>query len=156
VTTFQPGDRVAERPKSTAIIGVRPESREIVSKNRSQRYGTVLDVFYKNRIVKNVVDARITPALIKEAMQMQEEGATMRAIAEHFKFSSKNVIPKWIKRVQEEGEAKAFSPRRIVQDPYVTVQWDHLKSPSVHAHMRLCFESELAELQSSHMTTLDI
>lgn len=36
------GDRVAERPKTHALMTVRAEVRERISQYRSQRYGTVI------------------------------------------------------------------------------------------------------------------
>lgn len=44
---FQPGDRVAERPKNHGMVATRAEVQDIIKKNRSQRYGTVIEVFYK-------------------------------------------------------------------------------------------------------------
>jgi hypothetical protein len=44
---FSIGDRVAERPKDAFIPNVRAESRETVKKNRTQRYGTILNVLSK-------------------------------------------------------------------------------------------------------------
>ena len=36
------GDRVAERPKTHALMTVRPEVQERISQYRSQRYGTIV------------------------------------------------------------------------------------------------------------------
>jgi len=44
---FQPGDRVTERPKNHGMIATRAESQDIIKKNRSQRYGTVIEIFDK-------------------------------------------------------------------------------------------------------------
>lgn len=44
---YKPGDRVAERPKDHGLLATRAEVRDIIIKNRTQRYGTVVDVFYK-------------------------------------------------------------------------------------------------------------
>lgn len=48
---FKPGDRVAERPKSTIIPNLRAESRAIAAQYSSQRYGTVVETFVK--VTKN-------------------------------------------------------------------------------------------------------
>lgn len=40
---FQPGDRVAERPKQSIISAIRKESREIVAKYTKHRRGVVVD-----------------------------------------------------------------------------------------------------------------
>jgi hypothetical protein len=40
---FQPGDRVAERPKQSIISAIRKESREIVAKYTTHRRGVVVD-----------------------------------------------------------------------------------------------------------------
>lgn len=48
VVKFQPGDRVAEKPKSTYIAVNNPRKLEIIKKNRTQRYGTVLDYVYQS------------------------------------------------------------------------------------------------------------
>jgi len=45
---FQPGDRVAERPKASAIPGLSPESQQRIAQYRSQRYGTVVSTFIKS------------------------------------------------------------------------------------------------------------
>jgi hypothetical protein len=39
---FNIGDRVAERPKSHGLFAVSKEAEEIVKRNRSQRYGTIV------------------------------------------------------------------------------------------------------------------
>lgn len=71
------GDRVAERPKTHALMTVRAEVRERIAQYRSQRYGTVVDF-------KTKVNAR---------------GANTK---------------------------------------FLVIQWDHLKTPTDHAQMRIC------------------
>jgi len=58
------GDRVAERPKSSIIPGLRKESQAIVNKYRSQRFGTVVDVQKKGNhtYVSVLWDGLKTPA----------------------------------------------------------------------------------------------
>lgn len=81
---FQPGDRVAERPKATAIPGLKAESIKRIEEFRSQRYGVVVDVFIKttktptrgvvnNKFVKVLWDGRKTPS----------DHAQMRLVHEH-------------------------------------------------------------------------
>lgn len=47
IVKFQPGDRVAEKPKASYIQVNNPKTLEIIKKNRTQRYGTVLDYVYQ-------------------------------------------------------------------------------------------------------------
>lgn len=44
---FQPGDRVAERPKASYIPNLSLEVRARIAPHRTQRYGTVIDTFIK-------------------------------------------------------------------------------------------------------------
>lgn len=44
---YQPGDRVAERPKVSRFCHVSPETEERIAQYRSQRYGTVVDTYIK-------------------------------------------------------------------------------------------------------------
>lgn len=90
---FKPGDRVAERPKATAIPGLSKESLQRIQVHRTQRYGVVIDVFVK---------PTKTPT------------------------------------------------RGIVNNKFVKVLWDGLKTPSDHAQMRLVHESELDALVKSY------
>ena len=79
------GDRVAERPKTHALMTVRAEVRERIAQYRSQRYGTVVDF-------KTKVNAR---------------GANTK---------------------------------------FLVIQWDHLKTPTDHAQMRICPVAYLDQL----------
>lgn len=47
VIRFEPGDRVAEKPKATFIPNIAKEKIDIVAKNCTQRYGTVIKLFQK-------------------------------------------------------------------------------------------------------------
>lgn len=38
--------------------------------------------------------------------------------------------------------------------PYVQVQWDHLESPSLHAQMRLCLESDLDKVKVDYCSSI--
>ena len=44
---FKIGDRVAERPKPHATFAIRKEALQITKKCRTQRYGTIVDIFHK-------------------------------------------------------------------------------------------------------------
>ena len=44
---FKVGDRVAERPKATAIPNLKPETQKRIEEYRKQRYGVVVDIFSK-------------------------------------------------------------------------------------------------------------
>jgi hypothetical protein len=85
---FKKGDRVAERPKATAIPGLNPESLRRIREYRSQRYGVVVDVFIKPTQTR----------------------------------------------------------RGVVNNKFVKVVWDGLKTPSDHAQMRLIKEEDLPRL----------
>lgn len=82
--TYSIGDRIAERPKTHALMAVRKEVQERIAQYRSQRYGTVLDIVEK--------------------------------------------------------------PKANGKQTFLVIQWDHLKSPTEHAQMRICPISELDNL----------
>jgi hypothetical protein len=46
-SSFQVGDRVAERPKAHGIFAIREDVKERIAQYRTQRYGTVVDISYK-------------------------------------------------------------------------------------------------------------
>jgi len=72
---FKSGDRVAERPKSSIIPGLRKESQAIVNKYRSQRFGTVVDVFKKGNhtYVSVLWDGLKTPSTHAQMRLILEE-----------------------------------------------------------------------------------
>lgn len=47
IIRFQPGDRVAEKPKATFISNVSKEKLEVVARNCTQRYGVVTKLIEK-------------------------------------------------------------------------------------------------------------
>jgi hypothetical protein len=47
IIRFQPGDRIAEKPKATFIPNISRWKTEIVAKNCKQRYGTVINLIEK-------------------------------------------------------------------------------------------------------------
>ena len=87
--SYNIGDRVAERPKTHGLIAIREEVKERIAQYRSQRYGTIIDIFVKDK------------AKGKQTM--------------------------------------------------LVIQWDHLKSPTVHAQMRICPIDELANICKNTM-----
>ena len=93
IVKFREGDRVAEKPKATYIQVNNPRTLEIIKKNRTQRFGTVLGYVYQ-------------------------------------------------------------ANRNGRKSTYVKVQWDHLESPCLHAQMRLCLESELAEVKTDYCNSI--
>ena len=48
IVKFKEGDRVAEKPKACYIQVNNPKTLEIIKKNRTQRYGTVLGYVYQS------------------------------------------------------------------------------------------------------------
>jgi hypothetical protein len=86
---FSPGDRVAERPKASAIPGLRPESIKRTAQYRTQRYGTVIETITKESKTRTNKTTMLT---------------------------------------------------------YIRVLWDGMQSPSDHAQMRLCLESDLPQV----------
>jgi hypothetical protein len=81
---FKPGDRVAERPKVTAIPGLSKETLQKIQIHRTQRYGVVIDVFIKptktptrgtmnNKFVKVLWDGLQTPSDHAQMRLVREE-----------------------------------------------------------------------------------
>lgn len=57
---FQTGDRVAEKPKASYIQVNNPKTLEIIKKNSTQRFGTVLEnVYQANRNGKKFPYVRV-------------------------------------------------------------------------------------------------
>jgi hypothetical protein len=50
---FKVGDRVAERPKATAIPNLKPETQKRIEEYRKQRYGVVVDIFTKKSTARS-------------------------------------------------------------------------------------------------------
>ena len=91
------GDRVAERPKATAIPNLSPEVSAKVAAYRIQRYGVVVDLFTKKSVTRT---------------------------------------------------------RRVSEHKFVRVLWDGMKSPSEHAQMRICHESELENIRNEFCSAI--
>ena len=47
MTRFQPGDRVAEKPKVINLFAASQITRDQIRQSMAQRYGTVLETIYK-------------------------------------------------------------------------------------------------------------
>ena len=70
VQAFEPGDRVAERPKNCLIQFATKEGRDIAAANNSQRFGTVVECVIKTNVRKQEIkywavlwDGAKTPSL---------------------------------------------------------------------------------------------
>ena len=50
IIRFQPGDRVAEKPKAAFIPNISKWKTEVVAKNCTQRYGTVVKLIEKKNV----------------------------------------------------------------------------------------------------------
>ena len=94
---FKIGDRVAERPKATAIPNLSPEVNARVAAYRKQRHGVVVDLFTKKAATRT---------------------------------------------------------RRVIEHKFVRVLWDGKKTPSEHAQMRICHESELATIRDEFCSAI--
>lgn len=76
---FKVGDRVAERPKSTMIPGLRIESRQRIAQYTAQRYGVVVDVYTKTSISPGKKPSKLSCLkIIWDGMQTPSEHAQMR------------------------------------------------------------------------------
>lgn len=80
---FKPGDRVAERPKATAIPGLSKESLQKIQIYRTQRYGVVIDVFIRSTKTptRGVVNNKFVKVLW-DGLQTPSDHAQMRLIRE--------------------------------------------------------------------------
>ena len=80
---FQPGDRVAERPKSHFIPNIRSEAAARIAKYRTQRYGVVVDSVVKQVSNRNGGPARqVYVRVLWDGMQTPSEHAQHRLIQE--------------------------------------------------------------------------
>lgn len=143
---YKIGDRVAERPKNHGLVAVSARAKQIAAENRSQRYGTIVGLTTKVKRTKNIINRKITPSIVKKAMELKNQGYSFKQICEQLDCGDRQTISKWIERLETYGEHQAFAKMRLVNEPYVLVQWDHLKSPTEHAQMRICPVSELERL----------
>ena len=77
--TFMIGDRVAERPKATAIPNLSPEVNARVAAYRIQRYGVVVDLFTKKSVTRTrrVIEHKFVRVLW-DGMKTPSEHAQMR------------------------------------------------------------------------------
>lgn len=80
---FQPGDRVAERPKASAIPNLKQESLAKTAQYRSQRYGVVVDTFTKTIKGRTNRESRqIYVKVLWDGMQSPSNHAQMRLVHE--------------------------------------------------------------------------
>ena len=93
IQSFQIGDRVAERPKSTIIPNLKAESKAKVAQYAVQRYGVVVDVFMKTTQTR---------------------------------------------------------ANKQIQQRFLKILWDDRQTPSDHAQMRICHESDLEALREQY------
>jgi hypothetical protein len=80
---FNPGDRVAERPKATAIPNLKQETLERIKVYRSQRFGVVVDTYSKK--IKTQKRGLITRQFVKvlwDGLKTPSDHEQMRLIRE--------------------------------------------------------------------------
>jgi hypothetical protein len=81
---FSTGDRVAERPKASAIPNLRPEVLKKIQSFKSQRFGVVVDTYVKliktpkrgtikRQYVKLIWDGMQTPSDVEQMRLVKEE-----------------------------------------------------------------------------------
>lgn len=81
---FKPGDRVAERPKATAIPNLSREAIEKTAQYRTQRYGVVVDVYVKVSKGRGIRQSNQNYVkVIWDGKQTPSSHAQMRLVHEH-------------------------------------------------------------------------
>ena len=80
---YKPGDRVAERPKNSAMISVREESVATVKKYSSQRYGVVVSSVIKEIKASKRNTRQIYVDVIWDGHNSSSRHAQMRLCYEH-------------------------------------------------------------------------
>lgn len=80
---FNPGDRVAERPKASHFNFLDPKTEERIAQYRTQRYGTVVDSFIKVTVdrTKNKKESKYV-RVIWDGQQSPTEHAQCRLVFE--------------------------------------------------------------------------
>jgi hypothetical protein len=145
--TYSIGDRVAERPKPIGAAANTAAGRKRVADINFQRYGTIIEIFTKSKKQTNPILK--TPMTAEKLLIAQTNWANGTPISELSKDLgvSTFTVKRYLTRLNEGWTMqKLFAPFIIAQDPYVKVQWDHLKSPATHSMMRICHASELEAL----------
>ena len=80
---FVPGDRVAERPKATAIPGLKTETLTRIQAYKAQRFGVVVDTFTKQiRTQKRGTITRQFVRVLWDGLKTPSEHEQMRLIHE--------------------------------------------------------------------------
>ena len=81
---FNPGDRVAERPKATAIPDLSPATLQKIKEFRSQRFGVVVDTFVKPiKTQKRGIVKRQFVRVIWDGLRTPSDHEQMRLIHEN-------------------------------------------------------------------------
>jgi hypothetical protein len=89
-STYQVGDRVAERPKTHALFTVRAEVKERIAQYRSQRYGTI--VGFSEKITARGSKQKML-RILWDHLQTPTEHAQMRICHERdLLFMMKNTL----------------------------------------------------------------
>lgn len=81
---FQPGDRVAERPKAAAIPNLRPEVLNRIKIYKTQRFGVVVDTYIKS--IKSQKRGSIRRQFVKvlwDGLKTPSDHEQMRLVHEH-------------------------------------------------------------------------
>jgi len=81
---FQPGDRVAERPKATAIPNLKPEVLNRIKVYKTQRFGVVVDTYVKQITTqKRKTIKRQYVKILWDGMKTPSDVEQMRLVHEH-------------------------------------------------------------------------
>ena len=146
-TTYSVGDRVAERPKPVGTAANSTAGRKRVAEINFQRYGTITEIFTKSKKQTNpILKTPMTPEKLLVAQTKWANGTSLIELSKDLGVS-RFTAQRYLTRLNLGWTIqKLFAPYIIAQDPYVKVQWDHLKSPSTHSMMRICHVSEFEEL----------
>lgn len=146
-TTYSVGDRVAERPKAVGTAANSVVGRRRVAEINFQRYGTITEIFTKSKKQTNpILKTPMTPEKLLIAQTNWANGTSLSELSKDLGVST-FTVKRYLTRLNEGWTMqKLFTPFIIAQDPYVKVQWDHLKSPAIHSMMRICHVSEFESL----------
>ena len=81
---FQAGDRVAERPKATAIPNLRPEVLNRIQVHKTQRFGVVVDTYVKPiKTPKRGIIGRQFVKVLWDGLKTPSHHDQMRLVHEH-------------------------------------------------------------------------
>jgi hypothetical protein len=80
---FQAGDRVAERPRATAIPNLRPDVLKRIQVYKEQRFGVVVDTYLKQiKAAKRGVVRRQFVRVLWDGLQTPSDHEQMRLVHE--------------------------------------------------------------------------